>query len=339
MEEIPVPHPPEANNEVGPRVRNICFTVNGDLIPLLDFQHPTWQHVKFCVYQREHANHEHFQGYLELSSAKTYSALHNLEGLEEAHFEKRHGSAKQAAHYCMKPVEGCDCQHCRAEVETPTKLEGPWIFGEMSHQGQRADLLEIKREIDKGTSLKRIAQDPEFFPTWIKMPKNFETYKRISTPPRDHKPLVILFIGPSGTGKTRTACQLARQLGEYYLVPPKSTGFWCDDYSQQPTFIIDEMDGHRMAPTFFNQLVDWEPMNLPSHGSAGHQFNSKYLFITTNYHPKYWWRKRSPDQVKQTMRRIDLIIKMIPPRVQYVHRGWQIFGNNLNQPPKDKDEL
>lgn len=301
----------------GPRVRNVCFTVfgapNTEGPPLLDFTHRTWQHVKYCIYQRElcpTTARVHFQGYLELTNQKTYAALHLLEGLENAHFEKRHGTAKQAKHYCQKPVEGCDCNVCRKEVETPTKLEGPWEFGEMSQQGQRADLLEVKRAIDKGTSLKRIAQDPEFFPTWIKFPRGFHEYKHMVTPERTRKPQVWLFIGPSGTGKTRTAMALARAIGSVYKVPPKQSGFWCDRYNQEDVFLIDEMSGSKMTPEFFNELLDWYPMDVPCHGTAGHQFNSPYVFITTNYHPKFWWKKRGADQIKQTMRRIDIIVKI-----------------------------
>lgn len=293
-----------------PRVRNVCFTINGDLIPLLDPTHATWQHCKFLIYQREHANHEHFQGYMEFTLPKTFEAIHAMQGMEDAHFEKRHGSAKQAAHYCMKPVAGCECTHCEEERLNPTKIEGPWTYGEMSSQGQRADLLEVKRDIDRGVSLKRIAADPETFPVWIKYHKGLETYKRITTEPRAQKPIVFLFIGTSGVGKSRTAIALAKHLGTVYIVPPKSTGFWCDDYAQETVFIIDEMTGSKMTPEFFNQLVDWAPMNVPSHGTAGHQFTSKYVFITTNYHPKFWWKHRSPNQVKQTMRRLDVIIKM-----------------------------
>jgi len=299
-----------------PKVRNVCFTVNKPerhLLRLLDFTHSTWTHVKYCVYQREMAAHEHFQGYIEFTAPVSYEHIHSMEGLEGAHLEKRKGPAKSAAHYCKKPVLGCTCHVCDEERSSPTYLEGPWEYGEMSTQGVRADLLEVKRDIDRGVPLKRIAADPDTFPTWIKYHKGLETYKRITTSERDHKPLVVLFIGPSGTGKTRTAMCLARYLGSVYKVPPKATGFWCDDYGQEDTFLIDEMDGNKMTPTFFNELVDWAPMTVPSHGSAGHQFNSKRVFITTNYHPKYWWRKRSEDQVKQTMRRIDIIIKMFNP--------------------------
>nr|DAV38826.1 MAG TPA: Rep protein [Cressdnaviricota sp.] len=306
--------------ERAPRVRNVCFTVNatdGIELLLLDFDHPTWQHVKYCVYQREMAGHEHFQGYLELTEAKTYDALHNIEGLEHAHFAARKGPANKAAHYCKKPVPGCACDHCEKERDplTRTKLEGPFEFGEISRQGLRADILAVKLDIDRGVTLKRIWMDPEHFPVMVKHHRAMETYKHLTTPPRTVKPIVFLFIGPSGLGKSRTMWNIARALaGEsVYKVPPKSTGFWCDRYEQEDVFIVDEMGGHKCTPEFFNELCDWEQMDVPAHGTLGRQFNSKYLFIGTNYHPKYWWKKRSDDQVKQTMRRINVIFKMFPP--------------------------
>lgn len=308
----------------GPRVRNVVFTVNAvdgtevgpmnERIRMLDFQHRTWADVKYCIYQYEvgaETGRLHMQGYLELSRQKTYKQLHEMEGLEHASFQKRHGSAKQAKHYCMKPVAGCDCNACTDEARAPTKVEGPWEFGEMSAQGQRADLLEVKKAIDNGTSLKRIAQDPELFPTWVKFPRAFHEYKHMVTPERTRKPQVWLFIGPSGTGKTRTAMALAKGLGSVYKVPPKQSGFWCDRYNQETVFVIDEMSGSKMTPEFFNELLDWYPMDVPCHGTAGHQFNSPYVFICTNYHPRWWWKKHSSaDQLKQTMRRIDIIVKI-----------------------------
>lgn len=280
---------------------------------LLDPTHKSWVDVRYVVYQREvcpKTGRVHLQGYIEFLRAKTYQQIHALEGLEHARFERRFGTAKQAKHYCTKPHAGCDCNQCREEVAKPTKIEGPWEYGEMSQQGQRADLLEVKRRIDHGDSLKRIAQDPETFPTWVKFPRAFHEYKHMVTPERTKKPQVWLFIGPSGTGKTRTAMALARGLGSVYKVPPKQSGFWCDRYDQETVFVIDEMSGSKMTPEFFNELLDWYPMDVPVHGHAGHQFNSPYVFITTNYHPKFWWKKRSADQIKQTMRRIDVIVKI-----------------------------
>jgi len=307
----------------------VCFTINkreeteadheAPLL-LLDMEHETWQHVKYCVYQREvggNTHHEHFQGYVEFTTPKSYSAICNMEGMERAHLGARRGTTNQAAHYCKKPQIGCMCNHCEEERANPTKLEGPWEIGTMSSQGVRADLLEVKRDIDRGASMKRLWQDNETFPTMVKFHKAFETYYHMVTPARTRKPLVFLFIGPSGLGKSHTMWRIARHLaGEsVYKVPPKSTGFWCDRYAQEQVFIIDEMTGSKMTPEFFNELCDWEQMDLPAHGSLGRQFNSPYIFIGTNYHPKYWWKKRSADQIKQTMRRIDVIFKMFLPRI------------------------
>ncbi len=297
-----------------PKHRNICYTVNADgerPLLLLDELHPTWQHVKYNVYQRELGSHEHFQGYLELTIPKTYEALHDLEGLETAHFEKRRGTAKQARHYCMKEDSSCECNICIEERSKPTYVEGPWEFGEVSHQGQRADLMEIQRELDTGVSLKRIARD--HFAEFIKFHRAFASYRRLTTEPRDFKPFVMLVVGPPGTGKTRFAYNLARYLGTMYKVPEKHTGFWCDDYDGQNVFFIDEMDGNRCTPTFFNGMIDRHEFIVPAHGSAGHQLIARFIIICSNYLPKYWWKKRSLIQQKQTTRRIDVTIKFVPP--------------------------
>ncbi|AIF71514.1 replication-associated protein [McMurdo Ice Shelf pond-associated circular DNA virus-6] len=305
-----------------PRNRNVCFTINAtDGIPLLllDPSHSSWMHVKFLVYQREFGSHEHFQGYVEFTQPKSFTAIHLLEGMEHASLFSRHGSAKQAAHYCMKPVEGCQCQHCCEEASSPTKLEGPWTFGEMSSQGQRADLLEVKRRIDDGSSLKRLWRDTDTFPTMIKFHRGFETYKRLTTLPRDFKPKVILFCGRSGMGKTSAAYAIAQRLGSVYSWPNKPGGnFWCDDYGGEDVFFLDEMNGDKMTPEFFNAFVDRYPFVVPAHGSAGHQLVSPYIFICSNYAPKFWWKKRNADQVHQTMRRIDVVFKFLlpPPLLQ-----------------------
>lgn len=132
---------------------------------------------------------------------------------------------------------------------------------------------------------------------------------------------MILLVGPSGTGKSRTAHLLASLLGSVYFVPsPKGSGLYFDDYDGETSIILDEFDGNVMTPTAFNSLCDRYPYTLPSHGSAGSQMESRYIFVCSNYLPKYWWRKRSPQQVLQTTRRIEVTIPMLrapapPPRV------------------------
>nr|WAE42805.1 MAG: replication associated protein [Cressdnaviricota sp.] len=331
-EEAKPPEPKKPKAKVrAPTHRNLCFTINakeGVDLRLLDFTHPTWTNVRYCVYQREMADHEHFQGYIEFTSQKSFDAVHAMEGMERAHLEPRRGNAKQADHYCRKPVVGCLCNQCSEELAHPTYLEGPWEFGVMSHQGQRADLMEIQRELNKGVSLKRIAL--EFFPEWVRFGKAFKDYKRIIAEPRDFKPLVILVVGPSGKGKSRFAHRLAHYLSppdeDYYIVPEKTTGTcWMDDYDQNRVFFMDEMDGSRMRPTFFNGLVDRYPFVVPAHGGAGSHMNARIMIFVSNYLPKFWWKNRSPDQIKQTMRRIDLVWPMFKREQGYVHKAWGVF--------------
>ena len=219
------------------------------------------------------------------------------------------GSAKKAAHYCMKPVPGCDCDHCREEVRNPTQIEGPWTFGEMSAQGQRSELLEIQRELDRGITTKRLRK--EFFPEWVRFGKAFTEYRRGITEPRDRKTVTFLFIGPPGRGKSTLMKRLARYIGSVYKVPhKKGSGLYFDDYDNQDVMILDEFSGSTMPPEFFNLLADEHECVLPVHGGAGHQMVSKYLFIGTNYHPKFWWKNRSPVQLQQTTRRIDVWVKI-----------------------------
>lgn len=309
------------------RVRNFVFTVNAsdsEPLLLLDPQHESWQHVKYCIYQREMGTHEHFQGYIELDQGLSYDQLHNFEGLEGAHFERRRGTAKQAAHYCMKPVPGCECPSCAAERQVPTQLEGPFIFGELSHQGQRSELLEIQRELHRPeASLKRVAED--HFGEWVKFNKAFAEYRRkVVAQPRRTKTQVFLFVGPPGRGKSTMMRLIAERVyqSSFYKVPaPKGSGLYFDDYDHQPIMIIDEFDGDWMKPKFFNLLADEHECVLPVHGGAGHQMTSKLLLIGSNYSPKYWWKHRSPVQFAQTTRRIDVTFKMLLPQDEFADLG------------------
>lgn len=179
----------------------------------------------------------------------------------------------------------------------------------------------------------------EHFASFIRYGKAFKEYKRQITRPRTTKTTVILIIGPSGTGKSRFGHLLASYLGSVYKVPqPKGSGLYWDDYDGQDVTLIDEFDGSYMRPTFFNTLCDRYECVVPAHGGAGHQFVSKYLIIISNYHPRYWWKKRSLDQQIQTYRRIETTWFFPDPRRENVlinNEFWEHFPNrHPNYGPK-----
>jgi len=289
--------------------RSQLFTSDNQLL-LLDPTHATWTHVRYCVYQREISpttGREHFQGYVEFTCPKTFSAAKSLDGLAGAHFEARRGSAVQADHYCRKPVPSCGCSICLSEKVQPTKVEGPWVYGTMTAQGSRTDLDALRvANINPAVPLAQIAQD--FYGQYLRYSRGIKEVRRLSTPPRNFKSKVFLFVGPSGTGKTRTALLLAKSLGSVFVVPDKHSGFWCDDYDNQQVLFIDEFAGHRMTPSFFNGLCDRYEFVVPAHGNPGHQLVSRFIIICSNYYPSQWWKDRDADQIKQTVRRIDHVI-------------------------------
>lgn len=293
------------------RARNYCLTVwavEGEELALLD---PSlWPNCSFFVYQREvcpTTHREHFQCYLELDKAMPYKKLlEEWPGLEKAWCKTRVGSQAQAIRYCIKP------DYWKGErIEDDTRVEGPWFFGEPKHQGERTDLLEIREAVDKGVPLKRIHE--EYFPQMLRYGRAVKEYKRITTKPRDFQPVVLLIVGPAGTGKSRFARALASTLGSVYSVPDKHTGFWCDDYDGEDVFLFDEMDGDRIRPKAFNALCDRYECVLPSHGSAGVQLVSRYIILISNYLPKFWWRRRTAEQLLQTTRRIHAIFRFLRP--------------------------
>jgi len=308
---------PAAKRATNSKAKRYCFTVNNyeALLPVEYWMEHESPKITYVIYQEEIGEQgtPHLQGYLECETRQRFTALHNLTGLEGAHFIIANGSAKQNQVYCSKD-----------DNEHPMRLGGPYEYGTpdlaaASGQGQRSDLLRLKRVIDttERVSREKLYEDDNFS-TFVRHEKSFLNYARFRSARRTTAPLVFLFVGTTGAGKSRTAFKLAQYLARdpnrqdqdiYRLPPPKGSGTYWDDYDNQTSVIIDEMDGNRMTPTFLNELLDRYSMVVPVHGSAGTNFNSPFIFITSNYLPRYWWRKHR--QLDALYRRISCVINFV----------------------------
>lgn len=186
-------------------------------------------------------------------------------------------------------------------------------FGECPKQGKRSDLMSAKADMDAGASPRKMWE--EHFSTMIRYHKSISVYSSIRSPKRSWKTICFLIVGPSGKAKTTLAHILARVLGDDIFIVPaaKGSGLYFDGYAGHSIAILDEMDGSAMKPTFFNGLVDKFEYSVPIHGSANVNWCPRYLFITSNYLPKYWWKGRTPLQQEQTYRRIEVIIPRLRP--------------------------
>lgn len=291
----------------GPQSTHWCFTVHdyttlvGDLPP----------ECGYIVYQEEAApatGRAHVQGYIQFPEKRRGTTVSNL--LREW-FSPQNGENLGSVH--SEPARGSDEDNERYCTKDETRLDGPYRHGirvpRAGGRGGRSDLIGIKRKLDDGRSMAEIRED--HFGDWIRYGKRLAEYRRISTAPRERKTKCFLFVGPAGTGKSTLMKLIAKGVGSVYKVPAKKgSGLYFDDYDGQDVMIVDEFDGNLMPPTFFNLLVDEHECVLPVHGGAGHQMVSGYIFIGSNYAPKYWWRRRTSAQLRQTTRRIDVVFKV-----------------------------
>jgi len=240
----------------------------------------------------------HLQGYLELTNRGYLTAVKKLRGLEGAHLEARRGTPKEAREYCRKP---------------DSRVAGPWETGVWVEEAHRKD-QKTKATEKLVARVKDGASDPEL---WEEFPSLMLIHNRSVVKARsalrggaarNEMPSVFLFVGTAGTGKSRTAHQIASYLGDVFVVPTaKSSGLYFDGYRNERSIIIDDFDGARCAPGFFKQLCDRYAFSVPVHGSGNVNFNSPFIFITSNRAPRWWWKNQSKTEQAAIMRRFACI--------------------------------
>lgn len=230
----------------------------------------------------------HLQGYFELPKRRGPRGLaESLPGLTRARLAAAKGSAKQNHTYCGKDGD-------------------PYEYGKPQAQGQRTDLLSIKTMIDDGANEAALWQSS--FVPMLRYHKSFAVYRASKhSEPRDFKCSVILIVGPTGTGKSSLVRLLLKSgaFGSYYIARhAKGSGLYFDGYSGEDTLFFDEFDGNRCTPTFLNELCDEGEFSLPVHCAANINCRVSTVIITTNYHPRYWWKRGV--NIAPFMRRVSL---------------------------------
>jgi hypothetical protein len=111
----------------------------------------------------------------------------------------------------------------------------------------------VKETIDAGATIKEVWED--HFPQMVRYNKNLTQYHSMMTSARTWKMEIYIYVGPTETGKTRTAYDLYGQ-DLYSLPQSKGSGTYWDGYHGQETVLIDEMYGNRFSWGFLLQLLD-----------------------------------------------------------------------------------
>lgn len=242
--------------------------------------------VRYAVWQFEKApdtGRVHIQAYLEFKSPVRIAGVKSLFEMPSLHCEKRRGTPGQAREYCMK-------EESRQEGED----KGPFEFGQFGGaQGKRNDLA-LAAETMRSSGLTGVAEN---HPTqFIRYHAGFKALEYILSTKGASCALrnvdVISISGAPGTGKTRFAWDLSNFMNvpAYRLMPPTGRGsqLWFDGYEGQKMLIIDEMSGNWMPWSFFLNLLDVYPLQLPAKGTH-HWARFTTIVICTNEEPATWF--------------------------------------------------
>lgn len=273
---------------------NWIFTINN---PTFEDNPQIWESVKYLIYQKEKGEQgtEHYQGYVIFNKRMSLKSCKKINA--RAHWEVRRGTHAQAKAYCSKE-EG--------------RIEEPVEMGEEPKQGGRTDLAEIKAKLDEGASLKAIKD--EHFNSWCRYRQSFAIAKQMGQPKRDFKTQVAVIWGPTGTGKSRFVQEKSGD-SIYW----KSDQKWWDGYNNQDYVCLDDFYGwikyHDML-----RLLDRYPLQLETKGGQV-EFNSKRIWITSNKHPREWYKDITPEKYAALERRIDVIC--------YLGEEGEVFEKNL----------
>lgn len=257
-----------------------CFTWNN---PENQKPEAFFPEFGYLVYQLERApdtGTEHIQGFVQFKKPIRLTGLKKVN--EAIHWEKRRGTAQEAADYCKKSDsrmlddEGMPC--------------GPFEFGVLSTVGVRNDLAALAKSVLDGKRLIEVAtDDPSCFARYSRGLQALARYAK--APAIDREVEVRLYIGPTRTGKTWSALHEVDPDDVYV----KDTDKWWDNYQGQSNVVLDDFSGaaSHVPVVELLRLLDNYRLQVPVKGSF-EWFHARTIILTTNIHPCKWyeWKGR-----------------------------------------------
>ncbi len=200
----------------------------------------------YLVYQREEVEHLHTQGYVELKRNQRLSWLRkNIS--DTAHWEiRRCKGGELARHYCMKPVDGCKCKHCKKARSHNERRSLPRELGTMREdrtgyrvgQGVRHDIIEFRDAVRNGKRKRDLVMEMPL--VMAKYPRFYETVNALYPPKEREDVTVTVAMGASGTGKTWYG---KHEHDLVWTVPIARTAQWFTGHDHHKHVLFDDFDG------------------------------------------------------------------------------------------------
>lgn len=133
----------------------------------------------------------------------------------------------------------------------------------------------------------------------------YSSFKKIKVDyakPQAHEKTTNVYVGPTGTGKSRLAWHEA---GLTAFPKNPNTKFW-DGYRGQENVIIDEFRG-RIDISYLLLWLDRYPCIVEIKGS-GESLCAKNIWITSNLHPRQWYPELDDETYAALLRRLKITL-------------------------------
>lgn len=288
-------------DDLSPQSRRWCFTVwnRASSVLLQAVEISTGRpSVKYLVFQEEETpttKKWHVQGYAEFASPLRRNALKRWFQDETANCRAAKGSAEENRVYCTKE---------------DSRIGGPFEKGEATRQGQRTDLEGLRQSIKEGADNRGLWE--EHFPTMVKYHRAVAAYRLAVGQGNREPPEVIVYWGPTGTGKTRRVHHETGGAVCAVDVPHKiGASAWFDGYDGCANVLIDDFGGEYPI-NFFKRLTDRYRMIVPVKGGFVQWCPSK-IYITSNCEPQHWYPEERQADRDAVARRISVCVHMELP--------------------------
>ncbi len=265
--------------------RHWCFTSFLEVLPTV--YDPSV--VRYCCFQREispETKRTHFQGYLEFYDSQRMGKVKSILG--ECHVEPRLGSRTEAREYCRKE---------ESAINDSFREFGIWRE-DVSRKRKLCDMLKTNMTLNE-----LIDESPISFVRYHKgLEKLFARRTKAKASAFRHVH-VSVYVGPTGTGKTKKACETP----DHYKLPCGDK-LWFDGYAGEDCLILDDFYGNIKYGTLLQILDGYEMQVAVKGGFVWAQWTK--VIITSNEPPDEWYSSKFPlGASAPLMRRITEVIK------------------------------
>jgi len=177
-------------------------------------------------------------------------------------------------------------------------------------QGNKTNMLEVKKLIDEGKSCQELMLSEDHFAVFAKYRRFFEEYQALKRRRTAFsKPEIVCYYGKTGLSKTRRVYEdnAYGDLDQFFLHTPQM-GQWFDGYCGQPIVLFDEFRGTVPFGMLLTLLDGYPCVKVQVKGGMVDWSPTK-IFLTSAIHPKEWYPNlQDDDKIDQLLRRIDRIV-------------------------------